>query len=112
MSETDDLNDSTESCTLHSVQGETVPVSTASISNMIGHLNWQSLADRRSDACLVLLYMISHELVAILKTDILVPSFRFFRNMHSLSYQIPPTCCMHLIFDLLGFANLDVLSYY
>ena len=59
--------------------------------NMIEHLNWRSLADRRSDARLVMLYKISHELVAIPKTDILIPPFRFYRNMHSLSCQIPPT---------------------
>jgi hypothetical protein len=30
------------------------------VSNMIEHLNWQSLADRRSDTRLVMLYKISH----------------------------------------------------
>ena len=64
---------------------------TSSISNMIEHLNWWRLADRRSDACIVMLYKISHELVAIPKIDILIPPLRFSRNMHSLSYQIPPT---------------------
>ena len=64
---------------------------TSSVNNMIEHLNWRSLADRRSDARLVMLYKISHELVAIPKTDILIPPLRFSRNMHSLSYQIPPT---------------------
>jgi hypothetical protein len=38
-----------------------------------------------------MLYKISHELVAIPKTDILISPFRFYRKMHSLSYQIPPT---------------------
>jgi hypothetical protein len=64
---------------------------TSSVSNMIEHLNWRSLADRRSDARLVMLYKISHELVAIPKTDILIPPLKFSRNMHSLSYQMPPT---------------------
>jgi hypothetical protein len=64
---------------------------TSSISNMIEHLNWQTLADRRTDACLVMLYKITHELVAIPKTDILIPPVRFSWNMHSLSYQIPST---------------------
>ena len=36
---------------------------TFSVGNMIGHLNWQSLADPR----LVMLYKISHELAAIPK---------------------------------------------
>jgi hypothetical protein len=64
---------------------------TSSVSNMLGHLNWQSRADRRSDAHLVMLYKISHELVAIPKTDILIPPVRFPRNMNSHSYQIPHT---------------------
>jgi hypothetical protein len=64
---------------------------TYSISNMIEHLNWQTLADWRTDARLVMLYKITHELVAIPKTDILIPPVRFSRNMHSLSYQIPST---------------------
>ena len=38
---------------------------TSSVSNMIGHLNLRSLADRRTAACLVMLYKISHELVTI-----------------------------------------------
>ena len=63
----------------------------SSVSSMIKHLNWRTLADRRSDARLVLLYKISHTLVAIPKTYILIPPFRFSRNMHSLSYQIHPT---------------------
>ena len=46
---------------------------TSSVSYMIGHLNWRSLADGRTDAHLVMLYKITHELVAISKTDILIP---------------------------------------
>jgi hypothetical protein len=38
------------------------------VSNTIGHLYWRSLADRRTDARLVILYKISHELVAIPQT--------------------------------------------
>jgi hypothetical protein len=64
---------------------------TSIVSNMIEHIQWRTLADRRSDARLVMLYKISHELVAIPKTDILIPPFRFYRNMYSLSCQIPPT---------------------
>jgi hypothetical protein len=58
---------------------------TSSVSNMLEHLNWRSLSR------LVMLYKISHELVAIPKTNILIPPLRFSRNIHSLSYQIPPT---------------------
>ena len=54
---------------------------TSSVSNMIEHLNWRSLADRRSDARLVMLYKISHELVAILKQTY---------SYHQLDY--PGTC--------------------
>jgi hypothetical protein len=43
-------------------------------------------------ADLVMLYKITHELVTIPKTDILIPPVRFSWNMHSLSYQIPSTC--------------------
>jgi hypothetical protein len=39
---------------------------------MIEHLNWRILADRRTDARLVMLYKITHELVVIPKTDILI----------------------------------------
>ena len=45
---------------------------TSSISNMIGHLNWRGLADRRTDARLVMLYKITLELIAIPKSDILI----------------------------------------
>jgi len=68
---------------------------TSSVSNMIEHLNWRALADRRTDARLVMLYKITHELVAIPKTDILIPPVRFSQNMHSLSYQIRCTIHMH-----------------
>ena len=64
---------------------------TSSVSNMIEHLNWQSLADRGSAAHLVMLYKILHELVTIPKTDILLLPLRFSWNMYSLSYQIPLT---------------------
>ena len=55
----------------------------SSVSNMIEHLNWRSLADRRSDARLVMLYKISHELVAIPKTDILWTLWRVTLLSHS-----------------------------
>ena len=52
---------------------------TSSVSNMIGHLNWQTLADRRTDARLVMLYKISHELVPNPKN----------RHTHTTSYITP-----------------------
>ena len=62
---------------------------TSSVSNMIQHLNWRSLAHRRSDTRLIMLYKINYSLVAITKTDRLIPPLRQSRNIHSLSFQIP-----------------------
>ena len=62
---------------------------TSSVSNMITHLNWRSLADRRSDTRLVMLYKINYQLVAINKTNRLIPPLRQSRNMHTLCFQIP-----------------------
>ena len=42
---------------------------TSIVSSIIEHLNWWSLADQRTDARLVMLYKILHELVAIPKTQ-------------------------------------------
>jgi len=58
---------------------------------MTGHLNWRCLADRRTDAHIVMLYKISHELVAIPKTGRLIyhqlDSHRTCSLSLSLSYQ-------------------------
>ena len=45
---------------------------TSSVSNMIGQLNWRSLVDRRTYAHLLMLFKISHELIAIPNTDRLI----------------------------------------
>ena len=60
---------------------ETPPVSPYS--------KWRTLADRRTDSRLSMMYKIVNDKVAIPKTDRLIPPLRLSRNMHSLSFQIP-----------------------
>jgi hypothetical protein len=62
---------------------------TSSVGDMLQHLKWRSLEDRRRDARLVMLYKISHDKVAVSKSDRLSPPLRHSRNMHSQSYQDP-----------------------
>ena len=60
---------------------------------MLQHLKWHSLEDRCRDARLVMMYKISHDKVAVSKSDRLSPPLRHSRNMHSdsdsRSYQVP-----------------------
>jgi hypothetical protein len=53
---------------------------------MLQHLKWRSPDDRRRDARLVMMYKISHDKVAVSKSDRLSGPPR---TMHSQSYQIP-----------------------
>ena len=62
---------------------------TFSVGDMLQHLEWRSLEDRRRDARLVIMYKISHDKVAVSKSDRLSPPLRHSRNMHSRSYQVP-----------------------
>ena len=62
---------------------------TSSVGDMLQHLEWRSLEDRRKDARLVMMYKISHDKVAVSKSDRLSPPLRHSRNMHSRSYQVP-----------------------
>jgi hypothetical protein len=62
---------------------------TSSVGNMLQHLKWRSLEDRRRDARLVMMFTICHDKVAVSKSDRLSPSLRHSRNMHSQSYQVP-----------------------
>ena len=62
---------------------------TSSVGDMLQHLEWRSLEDRRRDARLVMMYKISHDKVAVSKSDRLSPPLRHSRNMHSRSYQVP-----------------------
>ena len=62
---------------------------TSSVGDMLQHLEWHSLEDRRRDAHFVMMYKISHDKVAVSKSDLLSPLLRHSRNMHSRSYQVP-----------------------
>ena len=62
---------------------------TSNVGDMPQHLKWRSLEDRRRDARLVMMYKISHDKVAVSKSDRLSPHLRHSRNMHSRSYQVP-----------------------
>jgi hypothetical protein len=69
--------------------------STTSVDNMFtcSSHEWRTLEDRRRDTRLTKLYKISIYLVAINKTDRLVPPKGQTRNTHNtnISYQIPST---------------------
>jgi len=62
---------------------------TSSVGDMLQHVEWHSLDYRRRDARLVMIYKISHDKVAVSKSDRLSPPPRHSRNMHSQSYQVP-----------------------
>ena len=61
----------------------------SSVSNMLQHLNWNSLENRRKEARLALFYKIEHDKVAISKEGRLVRPRRMTRNIHDRSYQLP-----------------------
>ena len=42
---------------------------TSSVGDMLQHLEWRSLEDRRRDARLVMMYKISHDKVAVSKSE-------------------------------------------
>jgi hypothetical protein len=56
---------------------------TSSVGDMLQHLEWRILEDRRRDARLVMMYKISHDKVAFGKSERLSPPLRHSRNMHS-----------------------------
>ena len=62
---------------------------TSSVTNMLQSLGWRSLADRRKDAQLCMLYNISNDLVGIPATKYLIPLNTVTRKQHSLSCLIP-----------------------
>ena len=69
---------------------------------MLRELEWTSLEDRRRHQRLVLLYKITHGLVAVNASDYgVIPVTREGRNNNSLSYQIPranKNCYKHSFF--------------
>ena len=57
-----------------------------SVGDMPQHLKWRSPEDRRRDACLVIMYKISHDKVAVSKSDILSPPPRDTPEICTLSH--------------------------
>ena len=60
---------------------------TSSVSDMLNTLNWPTLAERRLRTRLVMMYKITHQLVAISSSTILIPSDSRTRKHHSLTYR-------------------------
>ena len=63
----------------------------SSVNDMLQHLDWTSLENRRKYARLALFYKIENEKVAICKEGRLIRPRRTTRNMHTKSYQLPAT---------------------
>ena len=64
---------------------------TSSAGDMLQHLNWRSLKDRRIYARLVMMYKIENEnIYLLLRKDRLEPPLRQSRNMHFSSFIITP----------------------
>ena len=59
---------------------------TSSVTEMLGHLNWPTLETRRSEAKLVMLYKMVHNLVAVDITQYTTPVLRPTRHSHPHSY--------------------------
>ena len=63
---------------------------TSSVTDMLQHLGWQTLQQRRQNACLVNFYKMSHGLVAVSPSQYSTPINRATRHHHQYSYvQIP-----------------------
>ena len=63
----------------------------SSVTEMLGELQWKSLQDRRREARLAMLYRINNGLVAIDKTEHLLPPTRLSRHAQPHTFQIPRT---------------------
>ena len=61
----------------------------ASVTDMLVTLKWQTLAQRREHQCLILLYKIVNDLVAVEKARYLSPNTGKSRHFNSMSFQIP-----------------------
>jgi hypothetical protein len=61
----------------------------SSVNQMLEHLEWKSLEQRRNVAGLTMMYKITNEKIAIPKEGRLIPPKRLSRNMHDKSFQIP-----------------------
>ena len=64
---------------------------TSSVGEMLTELRWQSLESRRRNARLIMMYKITHHLVAIPVNAHMTAVTRTTRRQHSLSYLIPAT---------------------
>ena len=62
---------------------------TSSVGNMLQHLEWHSLSDRRKDSSLNMFYIIVNDKVEIQKTNRLIPQKRQTRHSHTKRFQIP-----------------------
>ncbi len=61
----------------------------SSVTQMLNELGWRPLAQRRADARLCMLYQIDRSLVAIPKTQYLIPVTRYTRHSHSRAFLLP-----------------------
>ena len=61
----------------------------SSVNQMLEHLEWKSLEQRRKVARLTMMYKITNEKVTIPKEERLIPPKRLSINMHDKSFQIP-----------------------
>ena len=63
---------------------------TSSVTSMLQGLNWRTLDQRRIDCRLIMVYKVTHELVAIPASDYLTANLRQSRHIHPLAFvQIP-----------------------
>ena len=60
----------------------------SSVSDMISHLNWKSLEERRKNARLAMLYKMTNNMVNIDTEERLIPPNRYSRNMHQRSFRV------------------------
>lgn len=61
----------------------------SSVTTMLNELGWRTLAQRRADGRLYMIYKIVHGLVAIPQNDYLTPLTRPTHHHHSNSFRIP-----------------------
>ena len=64
---------------------------TSSVTAMMKDLNWRPLDQRRIDSRLIMLYKVTHDLVAIPASQYLTRNTRLSRHIHPLSYRQIPT---------------------
>ena len=60
-------------------------------SAMLQDLNWRTLDQRHIDSRLIMMYKVTHDLVAIPASDYLTPNRRQSRHIHPLAFVQVPT---------------------